>query len=593
MGKEKAKSPDKGKAGEPLKEQKCPKRYKPWIFTLAVISILTIAWAVVDRFDVRSFSSLFDMLNLEWTFSKKSGQGKPFLSAAGVPEPVKGVQDSYHMVVDMVRPAVVSIEAFSNIPFIAGQVGTPATQFAGPAAGEKLPMSFKVGSGVIIDPRGFMLSNYHVIKGSKNLKATLYTPVGERKYDLRIIKKDIDTDFVVLRLLGEGTFPYAVLGNSDKTMTGDVVLAMGSPFGFEQTITSGIISNRKRNISLNGISYREMIQTDAPINRGNSGGPLVNMKGEVIGINTAIYTPTGSFSGIGFAIPANQAMDVLAGIVDFAGTAPHAARGQLVAISKRGRQSGNSFRLRHGKLIVAPHQYRGRCVECHPQLLGGILPNAMQQVGHRIRLAAGRIPVKEIPQLGASVIEVDSVIAKQFKLLRSGGVLVNEVIAGASAEKGGLARGDIIVRVDGRKIVNLKTMEKVLDQKKIGDMCNLIVIRNGNRKRLVVEVGRRSMPGAAAQIPMPAGPKEFEWMGSEFIALDPAFSMYEDGVKVGDVGGLLASAGFMRGDIIKGVNGVPINDMPSFIDTISGINKRNGFLFDIKRAGRPLYIVMR
>ncbi len=595
MGKEKSKSRDSGNISESLEEQKCPKSYKPWIFTLIVMAVLTIAWASVDRFGLKTFESFlsgFDTSKL--TFSSKLKKDRPVLSAVGIPEPVKGVQDSYHMIVDMVRPAVVSIEAVSNIPFLAGQnTNMSAPQMVEPVAGEKLPASVKTGSGVIVDPRGFMLSNYHVIKGSNNLKATLYTPAGEKKFDLKIIKKDIDTDIVVLRLLGEGTFPHAVLGNSDRARTGDVVLAMGSPFGFEQTITSGIISNRKRNLTVNGISYKEMIQTDAPINRGNSGGPLVNMKGEVLGINTAIYTPAGVFAGIGFAIPVNQAVDVLAGIVDFAGTAPHAAGGQLVAMRNSGRQSGNSYKLKNGKVITAPHQYRGRCVECHPQLVGGALPVAGQRLDHRIRLTAGELPVNENPSLGAGIIEVDSVIARQFGFLHAGGVLVNDVIPGTSAEKNGLKRGDLIVRLDGRKITDLKTMEKVLERKKIGDAVELIVLRNGSRKKLFVEVGSRPLPGTIAAVPVPGGPKEFEWMGTEFLALDPALSVYEDGVKVADVGGLLASAGIMRGDIIKGLNGVPVRDLYSLMDTVKEVNMKKGFLFDVKRSGRPIYIVVK
>ncbi len=163
-----------------------------------------------------------------------------------------------------------------------------------------------IGSGVIFDPKGYILTNYHVIAGAEEVEVT---PFGykEMVYPARIVKADPESDLVILKIDSREKFPCATLGNSDLIEVADTVLAIGSPFGLEHTVTKGIISDNKRDLIIDETEYKDMIQTDAAINRGNSGGPLVNVGGEVIGINTAIYAPTGIFTGIGFAIPINKA----------------------------------------------------------------------------------------------------------------------------------------------------------------------------------------------------------------------------------------------------------------------------------------------
>ncbi|KJJ83152.1 magnetosome protein MamE, partial [Candidatus Omnitrophus magneticus] len=250
-----------------------------------------------------------------------------------------------------VRPSLISIDA--AVPAVATRPGTPAIA---PHNLEQ-PTYNRAGSGVIIEPRGYVISSLHVIAGAKSLKATVYGPKGANTYSLKIVNSSSDTDLVLLRLQGDGPFPYATLGDSDNVRTGDVVLAMGSPFGFDQTITTGIISSTKRTISVDGKVYEDLLQTDTPINKGNSGGPLVNLYGQVIGINNAIYSPTGMFSGIGFALPINQAASLVGGVLDFGNTPIQAAAGQIVAWGSRGRQSGNSYRLPNGQVITPPHVY--------------------------------------------------------------------------------------------------------------------------------------------------------------------------------------------------------------------------------------------
>jgi len=164
------------------------------------------------------------------------------------------------------------------------------------------------GSGVIIDKDGYILTNYHVVKDAEKINVKLS---DDKEYSGKVIGKDAKTDLAVIKINPSGTLTVAKLGDSDKIRVGDWVLAFGSPFGLEQTVTHGIISAKRQNIEAEGTNYRDVIQTDAPINRGNSGGPLVNMYGEVIGINTLIFSQTGGSMGVGFAIPINRAKEIL------------------------------------------------------------------------------------------------------------------------------------------------------------------------------------------------------------------------------------------------------------------------------------------
>ncbi len=162
-----------------------------------------------------------------------------------------------------------------------------------------------LGSGVIVDPKGFILTNDHVIDGATKIQVSL--DGDEMHYGARVIGFDKDTDLAVIKIDVGRDLPVAKLGNSDGVQVGDWVLAFGSPFGLNSTVTAGIVSAKDRAA---GTQFQRFIQTDAAINPGNSGGPLVSMNGDVIGINTAIYTGSRGFEGVGFALPSNAAINV-------------------------------------------------------------------------------------------------------------------------------------------------------------------------------------------------------------------------------------------------------------------------------------------
>ena len=250
---------------------------------------------------------------------------------------VLNLQSSFSRVAELVKPAVVSIstvriqqvpaagpEFFFGDPFeeffqqyFGGQGENPPPRM--PHQRRPRSQGFRmegVGSGVIIDPDGLVLTNEHVVRDADQIKVTVYDKSGEKKdFTGHVVGKDARTDLAVVRIRAGHRLPFAALGDSGHVRVGDWAVAIGSPFNLAQTVTVGVISADRQSLVIEGKEYRNLIQTDAAINRGNSGGPLLNIRGEVVGINTAIYAPTGVFAGIGFAVPINQAKAILEDLV--------------------------------------------------------------------------------------------------------------------------------------------------------------------------------------------------------------------------------------------------------------------------------------
>src|SRR5262250_2942597 len=199
--------------------------------------------------------------------------------------------------------------------------------FGGQGGGE--PGSIRqrsLGSGVIVDAKGYILTNRHVVEKADRIRVKLQDePTGAPGHDAKVIGTDQETDLAVIKIDVDHPLPAAKLGNSDGMQVGDWVLAIGSPFGLQETVTAGIVSAKGRNIVPNR-QFQSFIQTDAAINPGNSGGPLVNMAGEVIGINTAILTETNAYAGVGFAMPSNTVVSVYNQII---GPEHRVARGSI------------------------------------------------------------------------------------------------------------------------------------------------------------------------------------------------------------------------------------------------------------------------
>jgi serine protease Do len=232
----------------------------------------------------------------------------------------KNTPESFADLAEKLMPSVVNISTTQTIvtnvnPFpFEFPPGSPFEDMFKEFSAPQKKKASALGSGFIIDAKGIVVTNNHVIKGAEDIMVTVN---GEKEYKAKIIGSDPLSDLAVLEIQSKDKFVPVKFGDSDKARIGDWVLAIGNPFGFGGTVTSGIISARNRSIGL--ARYEDYIQTDASINQGNSGGPLFDMNGDVIGINTAILGREGSI-GIGFAIPSNSAKKVISQLIEFGET---------------------------------------------------------------------------------------------------------------------------------------------------------------------------------------------------------------------------------------------------------------------------------
>src|SRR5262245_26368168 len=242
------------------------------------------------------------------------------------PKPVKAgdkevnseLSSAFIEIARAVEPSVVNVSTVTQ-PF---QAPRPQNEFQIPRNsidqfqfGQSEPARRGNGSGVIVDSQGYILTNHHVISGADRIKVRLYDGA---EFPGRLVGSDRETDLAVVKVEPVAALHAARFGDSEKMRVGDWVLAIGSPFGFDQTVTAGIISAKERDSSeiYNQVGFQHFLQTDAAVNRGNSGGPLINLSGEVIGINTLIATTTGDYNGISFALPSSEAVAVYKQLVN-------------------------------------------------------------------------------------------------------------------------------------------------------------------------------------------------------------------------------------------------------------------------------------
>jgi serine protease Do len=379
-----------------------------------------------------------------------------------------------------------------------------------------------LGSGVIVDAKGYIVTNRHVVEKADRIRVKLQdeSPASPG-HDAKLIGMDQETDLAVIKIEMDHPLPAAKLGNSDGMEVGDWVLAIGSPFGLQETVTAGIVSAKGRNIVPNR-QFQSFIQTDAAINPGNSGGPLVNMAGEVIGINTAILTETSSYAGVGFAMPSNTVVQVYnqligpehrvargsIGIEFAAQPNPAIARiyGSGVTVSNVVAGSpAETAGLKVGDTITAVD---GRDVKSGDELVADIAArkpgskakltffrNAKKQetsvtIADRSKLFASRLGEEQDNQneeepkpskFGLSVRTITPDLADRLNIPAGKGVVVQDVKQGSFAEDVGLNRGDVVLEVNKQPVNSPDDFSKIEASLKSGQDAVFLVRPRGSR----------------------------------------------------------------------------------------------------------------
>jgi serine protease Do len=418
---------------------------------------------------------------------------------------------TFARVAEAIKPAVININTVGKSGGPTGR--TPFEEFFGEEffrrffgdAPERIPQR-SLGSGVIIDPTGIALTNAHVVEHAKDMEVIT---VDGNKHKAKVVGLDKKTDLAVLKLDdGKASFPHARLGDSDKMQVGDWVIAVGSPFGLQATVTAGIISAKARHIGQG--PFDDFLQTDAAINPGNSGGPLVNMQGEVIGINTAIVA---GGSGIGFAIPSNMAKKVSAEL----STKGRVTRGWLgVSIQPLTPELAKSFGAKESKGVlvsdVVPDspaarsglqpgdillEFDGKRLEAPADLqraVGLSAPGASSKMkvwrdkGEKLvevkigeasdeREASLRPGPRGRAVLGMEVRPITPEVARQLNLRSTDGVVVTRVEEDTAATEAGVQRGDVIREINRQKIATMADFERITRDVKEGDRLTVLLQR--------------------------------------------------------------------------------------------------------------------
>lgn len=380
-----------------------------------------------------------------------------------------------------------------------------------------------MGSGVVIDAGGVILTNNHVVSGGGKIVVRLH---DGRELEAAEVKTDPQTDLAVVRIKGAGKIPAARLGNSDQLEVGDWVIAVGNPFGLQETVTAGIISAKGRGI---GITAREeFLQTDAAINPGNSGGPLVNLRGEVVGINTAISSSTGGYQGVGFAIPVNLAKWVSNQLVEhgvvtraFLGIGIQQVTPELASqfglksntgavvtevrpnspAAEAGVKTGDVVVEFGGHTIHKPREIQA-FVEQSP--IDGKQPLVVIRDGKRITLdvtvrqqpkdyglasgessTGGASHGEAFEQLGIEVSNLTADVAEQLGLKNSAGVVITSVRGGSPADLAGLSTTMVIERVGQTPVKNVDEFRAAMKDQSLAKGV-LLLIRSDAGSRFVV-----------------------------------------------------------------------------------------------------------
>ncbi len=476
-----------------------------------------------------------------------------------VPSPVK-MSNQFSQIARQMEPSVVNINTESTIKNPHVRRGMPPGQDEGPGGGDDENNPFQdffnrffggqpgqggqggqdgmgdmrersLGSGVIVDSKGYIVTNNHVVEKADRIRVKLMDDPATVTYDATVIGVDKETDLAVIKIDAKKPLPAAKLGNSDAMEVGDWVLAVGSPFGLEETVTAGIVSAKGRNI-VPGRQFESFIQTDAAINPGNSGGPLVNMNGEVIGINTAIYTSAGGYQGVGFAMPSNTVVSVYNQLigpehkvsrgsigVEF-NAVPNPAVARVYGVSsgvtianvtpngpadKAGLKTGDTIVSVNGKQVKTGDELVAEISALKPGTSAklGYVRNGKDMttevtVADRSKLFASRLGDQEEggeqakPQeskFGVTVRGITQDMADRYQLPNTKGVMVQDVKPDGFGDNVGLSRGDVVLEINKQPVNSEDDFRKIQSQMKSGQDVVFLVRPRGSRDNTTIFEG--------------------------------------------------------------------------------------------------------
>ncbi len=490
---------------------------------------------VVDNLKNRTFLHLAILISFAFGAVGVSAQSTAVTNARAVtPEMLSA---SFADVAKRVESAVVNIDTKGKVPEAVSKEEKPEGNLEDLLdflRRQQRRPSYSVGSGFIVDRSGYILTNAHVVEDASRITVRLHS--GE-EFVAKVIGSDEETDLAVLKIDAGRDLPIVKLADSDKARVGDWVLAIGSPFGLAQTVTAGIISQTQRETPYASV-FQKFIQTDAAINRGNSGGPLVNMDGEVIGVNSQIATSTGDYNGIGFALPSKEAAFVYRQILEngkvkrgYLGVSldsvkPEFAKvygfdepkGAIILNVADTKSAAAKAGLLANDIIVG---FNGEEVKNAQDLIAKVASTSpdqtvnltyLREVGSNIERKTASIILDERPSnnrvvsadtpkkipvgagqpetkpLGLTVSELTPQLVETYKLENEKGLLVKEInptsfIADVKLSNGAdaLTEGDLIQRVNRVRVTDLKTFNSVVGKLKTGDAVVMHVLTYNRR----------------------------------------------------------------------------------------------------------------
>ena len=431
-----------------------------------------------------------------------------------VPSSSNEVRLSYAPIVQRVAPAVVNVYAARMIavrnPFFDDPI---FRRFFGMPGGSGEQVQRSLGSGVLIDPAGLVVTNNHVIEGADQVKVSL---ADKREFEAEMVLKDSRSDLAVLRLKTHGeSFPALEFADSDALEVGDIVLAIGNPFAVGQTVTHGIVSAVART-QVGITDYQFFIQTDAAINPGNSGGALVDMTGGLVGINTAIFSRSGGSQGIGFAIPANMVRVVVASArsggsvvkrpwlgARLQAVSPEIAEslglkrpaGALIAsvstaspAARAGLKSGDLIINVDGQTIEDPNAFDYRFAT---KPIGGSARLGLMRAGKEIAVSVALEAVPDAshdelviaspsPFQGAKISNLSPALADDLRIDPGAqGVVIVDVANGSPAQGLGFQRGDLVLSVNNAKVTKTRDLERIAAQQ--SRFWRITIVRGGQQ----------------------------------------------------------------------------------------------------------------